>query len=294
MKAVSRTNSSVLMRIIIYSVLIVFSASVVLPFLNIISVSISSAGPVARGEVTFYPKQITLKPYKVVVENDSIYQAYKNTLFVVVLGTVSCLFMTLLAAYPMSKKTLPGRRWIMFFITLTMWFSGGMIPTFLVVRGVGLYNSLFALFVPTLISAYHVIVVRNFFETIPASLEESAKIDGAGDFRILFMIFMPLSMPVIATVSLWLAVGLWNSFFAPLLYLAERSKYTLQVVLRDIVLANQAIGYGMEARVEDDVEVIPESIRNATILFSTIPILLVYPFLQRYFIKGVLLGAVKE
>lgn len=281
------------MKVLIYLILILFSLSVIVPFLNIISVSLSSAGPVARGEVTIYPIQFTLKPYKVVAQNDSIYQAYKNTLFVVILGTVSSLFMTMLAAYPMSKKTLPGRRWIMFMITLTMWFSGGMIPTFLVVRSVGLYNTLFALFVPGLISAFHVIVIRNFFETIPESLDESARIDGAGDFWILFRIYIPLSMPVLATVSLWLAVGLWNSFFAPLLYLAERSKYTLQVVLRDIVLANSAIAYGMEARVEDDVETFPESIRNATILFSTIPILLVYPFLQKYFIKGVLVGAVK-
>ena len=168
-----------------------------------------------------------------------------------------------------------------------------MIPTFLVVKAMGLYNSLFALFVPTLISAFHVIVVRNFFETIPVSLEESSKMDGAGDFLILFRIYLPLSMPVLATVTLWLAVGLWNSFFAPLIYLSERAKYTLQVVLRDIVLANAGIEYGMETDVEDDLQIIPESIRNATILFSTIPILLIYPFLQKYFIKGVLVGAVK-
>jgi putative aldouronate transport system permease protein len=182
----------------------------------------------------------------------------------------------------------------MFFIALTLWFTGGMIPTFLVVKNVGLYNSLFALFVPTLVSAFHVVVMRNFFEGVPESLDESARIDGAGDFWILFKIYVPLSMPVIATVSLWLAVTYWNNFFNPLLYLADRSKYTLQVVLRDIVLSSSFVEYGMDARIDEDVEMVPEGIRNATILFSTIPILMVYPFLQRYFIKGVIVGAVKE
>lgn len=291
---VTYMNSSIIMRGLIYFLLILFSISIILPFMNVIAVSLSSAVPVASGEVTIFPVGFTLKSYKTVATNDAIFQAYKNTIFVVIVGTACSLIMTMFAAFPMSKKSLPGRRYIMFFIALTLWFTGGMIPTFLVVKNVGLYNSLFALFVPTLVSAFHVVVMRNFFEGVPESLDESARIDGAGDFWILFKIYVPLSMPVIATVSLWLAVTYWNNFFNPLLYLADRSKYTLQVVLRDIVLSSSFVEYGMEARIDEDVEMVPEGIRNATILFSTIPILMVYPFLQRYFIKGVIVGAVKE
>jgi putative aldouronate transport system permease protein len=289
-----KNTSSLFWRTIIYFFVFSYAVSVILPFLNIISVSLSSSSSILQGRVTIYPQNLNFDAYIAVISNRALLRAYGNTLYVVTLGTASSLLMTMLAAYPLSKKSLPGVKWITFMITLTMWFSGGMIPLFLVVKNVGLYNTRFALFVPGLIAAFNVIVMRNFFESLPDSLEESARIDGAHDFTILFRIVVPLSKPVLATVTLWLAVGLWNSFFAPLLYLQDNTKYTLQLVLRDIILQNSAYEYGMDVLQQSErLDLISDSIRYATIMFSIVPMLMAYPFIQKYFVKGIMLGSVK-
>ncbi|MDW7657804.1 MAG: carbohydrate ABC transporter permease, partial [Bacillota bacterium] len=266
-----RNTSSLFWKAIIYFFVFSYAVSVILPFLNIISVSLSSSSSILQGQVTIYPQKLNFDAYLAVISNRALLRAYGNTLYVVTLGTASSLLMTMLAAYPLSKKSLPGVKWITFMITLTMWFSGGMIPLFLVVKNIGLYNTRFALFVPGLIAAFNVIVMRNFFESLPDSLEESARIDGAHDFTILFRIVVPLSKPVLATVTLWLAVGLWNSFFAPLLYLQDNTKYTLQLVLRDIILQNSAYEYGMDVLQQSErLDLISDSIRYATIMFSIV------------------------
>jgi putative aldouronate transport system permease protein len=287
-------TSSGFWKLLIYLFLGSYALSVVLPFLNIISVSLSSSSAILQGRVTIFPVRLNLDAYQAVLSNRALLRAYGNTIYVVFFGTATALLMTMLAAYPLSRKSLPGIKWITFMITLTMWFSGGMIPTFLVVKSVGLYNSRLALFVPGMIAAFNVIVMRNFFESLPDSLEESARIDGAHDFTVLFRIVVPLSKPVLATVTLWLAVGLWNSFFAPLLYLQDSSKYTLQLVLRDIILQNSAYEYGMDVLQQNEgLDIISDSIRYATIMFSIVPMLMVYPFIQKYFVKGIMLGSVK-
>jgi putative aldouronate transport system permease protein len=289
-----KNTSSLFWRTIIYFFVFSYAVSVILPFLNIISVSLSSSSSILQGRVTIYPQNLNFDAYIAVISNRALLRAYGNTLYVVTLGTASSLLMTMLAAYPLSKKSLPGVKCITFMITLTMWFSGGMIPLFLVVKNIGLYNTRFALFVPGLIAAFNVIVMRNFFESLPDSLEESARIDGAHDFTILFRIVVPLSKPVLATVTLWLAVGLWNSFFAPLLYLQDNTKYTLQLVLRDIILQNSAYEYGMDVLQQSErLDLISDSIRYATIMFSIVPMLMAYPFIQKYFVKGIMLGSVK-
>ena len=281
-------------KVLIYIAVMSYALSVVIPFLNIISVSLSSSFAILQGKVSLFPREFNLDAYKAVFSNEALLRAYGNTIYVVVIGTSLSLFMTTFAAYPISKKNIPGRKWITFMITLTMWFSGGMIPIFLVVKGVGLYNTRWALFVPTMISAFNVIVMRNFFENLPDSLEESARIDGANDFLILFKIIVPLSKPVMATVMLWIAVGLWNGFMAPLLYLQDSSKYTIQIVLRDIVLQNSGYEYGMDVGQQNEgMDLLSDSIRYATIMFSIIPMLMIYPFIQKYFVKGIMLGAVK-
>ena len=280
-------------KLLIYLSILVYAFSVIVPFLNIISVSLSSSNKILQGKVTIFPRELNLDAYRAVFSNKALLRAYANTFFVVCIGSTLSVLMTMLAAYPISKKKMPGKKWITFMITLTMWFSGGMIPLFLVVKGVGLYNTRWALFVPTLISAFNVIVMRNFFENLPDSMEESAKIDGANDFIILFRIIVPLSKPVIATIMLWVAVGLWNSFMAPLLYLQDSSKYTIQLVLRDIVLQNSGYEYGMDVGQNEGLDLLSDSVRYATIMFSMIPMLLVYPFIQKYFVKGIMLGAVK-
>ena len=268
--------------------LLLFSACIVIPFLNIIAVSLSEKHSVLSGKVTLWPVGFTFASYTKVTGDDYFFRAYGNTLFVVVIGTVLSMSLTTMAAFIISRYDLPGRKIITFFITLTMWFSGGMIPMFLVIRKIGLYDSLFALILPSAISAYNVIVMRSFFDTIPPSMEESAQLDGANDLVVLFKIFVPLSLPSIATVTLWVAVGYWNAYTPALLYLSTKSKFTLQLVLREIVFRNT-----MAAYMDDTNEVVSESLIYANIILTILPIMMLYPFLQKYFIKGVMIGAVK-
>jgi putative aldouronate transport system permease protein len=264
------------------------------PFLHVIAVSLSGRFPVARGEVTFYPKDITLNAYQKILESKALFRSYANTILIVVAGTILSVFFISLAAYPLSKKKLPGNRLITFLLTITLWFNAGMIPQFFVVQRLGLYDSLWSLILTPLISAYYVIVMRNFFENMPSSLEESARLDGCTDIGILFRIIYPLSLPVLSTVALWVAVAHWNSFFEPLLYLKSREKYTIQLALRDIILANSANEYNLDVDpMIHEFEVVTESVQYATIIAATLPILVVYPFLQKYFVKGVLVGAIK-
>jgi putative aldouronate transport system permease protein len=230
------------------------------------------------------------------IENGAILTAYRNTLFVVIIGTIVNLILQSAAAYVISKPYLPGVKFFTAMIMFTLWFGGGMIPTFLVVQGVGLFNSLWALIWPTAISTFHVVVMRTFFKQLPAELEESALIDGCNEIHTLFRIILPLSKPLLATIALWIAVFRWNDFTQPLLYIFNRDLFPLQVVLREIVLNNAADAYGLNAGalVENlDRNVITQSLQYAVIIFSTLPIMLIYPFLQKHFTKGVLLGSVK-
>jgi len=291
---VGRSGGQTVARILNVLLMLFVCFATLYPFLHIIAVSLSGRFPVARGEVTFYPKSITLNAYQKILESKALFRSYANTVIVVVVGTILSVFFISLAAYPLSKKKLPGNRLITFLLTITLWFSAGMIPQFFVVQRLGLYDSLWSLILTPLVSAYYVIVMRNFFENIPSSLEESARLDGCTDIGILFRIVYPLSMPVLSTVALWVAVAHWNSFFEPLLYLKSRQKYTIQLALRDIILANSANEYNLDVDpMIHEFEVVTESVQYATIIAATLPILVVYPFLQKYFMKGVLVGAIK-
>jgi len=294
MAVVGRSGGRTVARVLNVLLMLVVCFATLYPFLHIISVSLSGRFPTARWEVTFYPKEITFNAYQKVFESTALFRSYANTIFIVLVGTVLSVFFVSLAAYPLSKKNLPGNRLITFLLTITLWFNAGMIPQFFVIQRLGLYDSLWSLILSPLISAYYVIVMRNFFENIPSSLEESARLDGSSDLGILFRIIYPLSMPVLSTVALWVAVAHWNSFFEPLLYLKSRLKYTLQLALRDIILANSANEYNLDVDpMIHEFEVVTESVQYATILVATLPILAVYPFLQKYFVKGVLVGAIK-
>lgn len=262
------------------------------PFLNVVAVSISGRGFVARGEVGIIPKGITFAAYKKIWDSGALNMAYLNTIYTTVITTVLGLTLTTFLAYPLSKKSLPGRKGLTLFVSITMWFHAGMIPSFLVMQRLGLLDTLSAVILSQLVAAYNVIVMIGFFSNIPESLEESAKLDGANDIMILFKIVLPLSMPVLATVALWIAVAQWNNFFQALIYLQSREKFTLQIVLRDIVLSSSSADYGMI----DDTDAagaVTESIRYATILVATVPVLIIYPFVQKYFVKGVMIGSVK-
>ncbi|MGI6336305.1 MAG: carbohydrate ABC transporter permease [Eubacteriales bacterium] len=271
--------------------LTLFTASVLIPFLNIIAISLSSRTPILRGDVGLWPVGWTLDSYGFIAKNQMIVSGYRNTIIIVIVGTVLSLVMTVLTAFPLSRAVLWGKTPLTVFLAITMWFSGGMIPSFLVVRSIGLYDTLWALIIPGCLSAYNVFIVRNFFADIPDSLEDAAQIDGCGDLRMLFTIFLPLSTPVLATIALWAAVGYWNNYLSGILYIRTSAKYPLQVVLRSIVLSGTDLV--RDLTVEDETNVLELSLKYAAIIFTTLPILCVYPFLQRYFVKGIMVGSIK-
>ena len=265
------------------------------PILNVLAISLSGSAPVLRGKVSFFPKQFTVKAYENIFTNKHIWRSYGNTIFVAVVGCVLGLAMSSLAAYPMAFGDFYGKKIYSFMILFTMWFSGGLIPTYLVVRELNLLNSHWALILTSLAPAYYIIVLRSFFVNIPISLIESAKLDGANDFICMTKIVLPVSKPVLATIALWFIVGHWNSFLPALMYLNDRSKYTLQVVLHNIVLEASGKVYEVDAAVHagDGSMVVSQQIQNAVIFVSLIPMLIIYPFLQQYFVKGVMIGSVK-
>jgi putative aldouronate transport system permease protein len=264
------------------------------PFVFVLFASISDATEMAKHMgFLLAPLGFSLEAYKLVLSNPMILAGYTNTLLYMSVGTTLNLLMTALGAYVLSRKHLMLRNVIMFFIVFTMFFSGGLIPYYLVVRGLGLANRMWALILPTVISTYNLIVMRTAFAQIPDSMEESARIDGASDYRILFWIIIPLAMPVVAVMILFYSVGHWNSWFPAMIFLRTRDKYPLQLVLREILIASSTDSMTTEAAVSDK-EPIGETVKYATIMTATLPILFVYPFLQRYFIKGIMIGALKE
>jgi putative aldouronate transport system permease protein len=274
------------------NIFVIFTVFVTLyPFVFIASSSISNAGAVTRMEVWLLPKGINFDAYRRVFRDAQLWVSYRNTIWYVLVGTIVNLIMTTLLAYPLSRRRFQGRRFLMIAITFTMFFSGGMVPSFILVRSLGLINTRWALVIPSAISTYNLIVTRTFFEGIPESLHEMATIDGAGEFRIFIQIFLPLSMPILATLVLFYAVGHWNTYFNAMLYLSREALYPLQIFLRKILLQYEANDMVLDIQI--DRNDISRTIRYATIMISTLPIICVYPFLQKYFVKGVMIGAIK-
>ncbi|MBW7452777.1 carbohydrate ABC transporter permease [Paenibacillus sepulcri] len=264
------------------------------PFLYVLFASFSDPSEVAQHRgLLFAPRGFNLSAYKAVFDNPMIAKGYQNTLFYVLAGTAINLFMTSLGAYALSRRNLYFKNHIMFMIVITMVFSGGLIPSYLLIGNLGMLNTPWALLIPGAISTFNLIIMRTAFQAIPVSLEESAKIDGANDLTILFRVVIPLSMPVIAVMILWYAVGHWNSYFSALIYLRDRELYPLQLILREILITNSTDAMMTGASVGDKMP-IGETIKYATIIVSTLPILCLYPFLQKYFVKGVMIGAIKE
>ena len=243
----------------------------------------------AHTGLLLWPLEFYTDSYKEVFDNPNILSGYANTLLIVILGTVASTFFTALGAYCMSRRSFPFKRVIMFMIIFTMYFGGGIIPTYLLTNNtLNMGNTTAVLIIPVLINTYNMILMRTGFEGIPDSLEESAQIDGAGHFRILFQITIPCALPTMAVIILYYAVAYWNEWFRASIYITDRSKLPLQVILREIL--NVAASSGDAA----DAVAIAESIRYASIIVATVPILCVYPFIQKYFVNGVMIGAVKE
>lgn len=244
----------------------------------------------------WYPKSLNLDSYKAILKYDDLWIGYLNTIIRTVVGTLISLLCTAMCAYPLTKKDLPGNKFITKAIVFTMLFSGGLIPTYLLITNtLHLNNTLWALILPTLVTPYNIFIMRNFFQSVPESLEEAARIDGAGYFRIFWQIIMPLSKPVLATVALWIAVAHWQAWYDNLLYLQDPSKWGLQMVLRELLVSNQSTNvfqavtqaFGSAGAVDD------RQLRSAVIVISILPMVILYPFLQKYMNKGVIVGAVK-
>jgi putative aldouronate transport system permease protein len=264
----------------------------ILPFVHIISGSFASLKEVLESEFILFPRRLSLEAYRYVFSTRTILRAMSVSVGLAVVGTAVNISLTSLMAYGLSRTQLRGRNAILFGVVFTMVFNGGMIPTYMVVRGLGLLDRYAALILPGAILGFNMIVMKNFYQQIPKELEETAKIDGANDLWIFAKVMVPLSMPAIATFSLFYAVGHWNQYFSAILYLNTPRKWPMQVVLRQIVILAE-IGVGDTGAMDSEFAIPEQTVKMATIVVATIPILLLYPFLQRHFVKGVLLGSVK-
>ena len=299
--AIGVSTSNKLMRnpwygeIIIYLLLLFAAVVTMLPIWMVVVRSFSPTHIISRYPALLWPIEPTLDAYTYILGTPTLLTSFGITVFITVVGTAANLIVTILAAYGLSKRELPGNGLLMGFIVFAMLFGAGIVPTFMVVRQLGMIDQLSALIIPSLVSPFNLILMRNYFWSVPPELEESAKIDGASDLRVLITIVLPLSMPAIATIGLFYAVGHWNEFFGALFYINDNSKWPLQLLLRSIVIENNFQNMGSAGSWGEVRQrlINPENIKAATIVFATVPILVVYPFLQKYFVQGVKLGAVK-
>jgi putative aldouronate transport system permease protein len=274
--------------------LCLLSLATLYPFVYVLVSSVSDPAELMKSRgLLFWPAGFTVDAYKMVFQNPMILLGYANTLFYVIVGTVLNLLFTSFGAYALSRQNVLWKNPVMFMIIFTMFFSGGLIPSYILISNLGLFDTRWALIFPALISTWNLIVMRTSFQGVPVSLEESARIDGANDFTILFRVVIPLSLPVLAVMILFYGVGHWNAWFGAVIYLRDRELFPLQVILREILIAN-ATDNMMTGTSGGDRVAIGETIKYATIVIATAPILMLYPFLQKYFVKGVMIGALKE
>lgn len=276
-----------------YVFLGVFAIAAILPFIYVISGSFATDAELTKRAVFLIPETFSVAAYNFIFSTNTIMKSIGVSMYVTVIGTVVNLFFTVTMAYPLARRSLMGRNTVLNLVVFSMLFGGGMIPTYLVIRELQLIDSYWALILPGAISAFNLIIVKNFFQELPPGLEEAAKIDGCTELGLLWRIVLPLSKPVLATFTLFYAVGHWNDFFAALLYINDPMKWPLQVLLRQIVLLSQAAAGDINAMDPNFVKPPDQSIKMAVIVVGTVPILLVYPFLQKHFAKGVLIGSIK-
>ncbi|MEK3885703.1 carbohydrate ABC transporter permease [Paenibacillus sp. PL2-23] len=281
--------SSVAFDVFNHTLLILLCLSMLYPFLFLFTMSFSSPES-SFATIRLLPEKWTVNNYVKVLTNEFILSGFANTFIRTALGTVLTLIVTVCTAYPLAKRYFPNRNFWTMFVVFTMFFSGGLIPLYLLVKSLGMMNTTWALVLPTLIHTFHMIICRNFFMSLPESLEESAKIDGANEIIILYRIVIPLSMPILATVVLWTAVWHWNAWFDSLIYISDPTNQVLQVVMRRIVLEGTQQMMDMS---DPEAYLNPETIKAATVMVTTIPIILFYPFLQKHFVKGILVGSLK-
>lgn len=290
---VTNSGSDKVFNIIVDILLAIFALLILLPLVHVLSSSFSSPESVYRGEVLLLPKDISLRCYELVLKRADIWVGYRNTILYTVLGTLIAVSVQMMAGFALSRRDLPLRPAVNIIFILTMFVSGGMIPTYLVVKGLGLLNTMWAVILPGCISAYNIIIVRTFIHSsLPFELQEAAMIDGCGNLKMFFLIVFPLCMPIVAVMTLYAIVGYWNSYFNALIYITDSDKYTLQLVLQNILMQNETgtsggtISGGEQA-------LLSQALKYSTIVVSSLHILIMYPFFEKYFEKGMIVGSLK-
>lgn len=281
-------------------ILLLIMAIVLFPYLNIVAKAFNDGQDTVRGGITIFPRVFTLENFQAVIEDSAFFRAFLTTACIVIVGTLLGLFVQFTAAYVMRQQQLVGRKVLMYLFLIPMYFGGGLIPQYILYSKMGLLNNYLVYILPTCFSCYNMIIIRSYLETTPISLSEAAMLDGAGHWTIAFKIMLPLAKPILATVALWLAVGLWQNWTTTLYFITKKSMYTLQYVLMQVLKEADKIQTMIkEAAMRGEIlevssRLTTDSLRSAQLVITTVPIIIIYPFLQKYFIQGVTLGAVKD
>ncbi|MGP3972378.1 carbohydrate ABC transporter permease [Streptomyces sp. 6N223] len=278
----------------IYLLLLTFLAIVLLPLLNILANSFSDPLAVSSGQVLFWPVDFSLRGYEVALSDPQIVTGFRNSLLYTTVGTLISVTLTIALAFPLSRKGLFGRSLVMTIVVFTMLFSGGLIPTYMVVQDLGMLNSMWAMVIPQAIGVWQVVIAATYFRTmIPDELYEAAQIDGCGDLRFLWKVALPLAKPMIAVVALMYAIAQWNSYFDALLYLRDEDLYPIQLVLRNILILNTNGNFATDPALAMERQQLADLLKYSLIVIASVPVLLIYPFVARYFTKGIMIGAIK-
>lgn len=289
-RRIRRTTDDYVIGALSYTVVGLFAVCCFIPFLLVIVYSFTPYDLYLKNHFDLFPERLTLDAYRMVLQYQYIWTGYANTLFITVVGTLLSMCLLTVTAYPLSKRDLKGRNFMMTLWIITMFFSGGMIPNYFLIRSMGLLNSLWSLILPGMLGCYNLILMKNYIRGLPESLEEAARIDGANDLLVLLRIVLPLCAPILATLALFTAVGYWNSYFSAIIYITKRPKWPLQLVLRELLFES---GVNEMASLDERVST-PFLLKMASIVVASVPIMCVYPFLQKYFMTGLVLGGVKE
>ncbi|RKJ41651.1 carbohydrate ABC transporter permease [Acutalibacter sp. 1XD8-33] len=288
------TRNDLIFNIILYGISVLILLVVIYPLYFIIIASFSNPTEVANGKVWFVPSQFTVDGYKEIMRHPELWIGYRNTIVYTVLGTVIGLAVNIPAAYALSRRDLVGRKLITFFFIFTMFFNGGLIPTYFTIRDFGLYDTLWVMVLPFSVVVYHIIIARTFFDSsLPQGILDAAQIDGCGNLRFFFQIALPLSKAVLAVIALYTAVSQWNAYFNALVYIRNEDLKPLQLVIRNILITNQAMAGTGDGLAAQEARRLSELMKYAVIIISTVPIMCVYPFVQKYFSQGVMIGAIK-
>ncbi|RTE10355.1 carbohydrate ABC transporter permease [Paenibacillus whitsoniae] len=275
-----------------YVLLSVVGISCLLPMIHLLALSFSDQPAVLSGHVSLWPVGWNIESYKLLFKGTRILPAFRNSLVITIIGTLLSIAFTVLAAYPLSKRYFVGRKLYTLLLIFTMLFSAGLIPNYLLVKTLGMVNTYWSLWLPGLISVYNTLVLKTFFENIPAELDEAARMDGAGEWLLIARIYMPLALPALATLILFYAVGYWNMFQNVLIYMNSPDKQNLTVIVQQMIM-NSMLQVDQFLRPEESIQITPESIKSSGIIVMILPMLLVYPFVQKHFVKGVMIGSVK-